>query len=115
MTLILTLIVLHWIGDFVCQTDWMATNKSKNNTALAAHVAAYTAVFFVALVPFFPFSNLLCYLAANAALHFAVDHFSSQITARLWAKGDRHNFFVVIGADQTIHYFCLLLTLGILF
>lgn len=114
MTLILTVIVLHWIGDFVFQSDWMAQNKSKSNKALSLHVLAYTSVFFVILLPLFSFSNLISYLAVNAALHFVVDHFTSQITARLWAKGDRHNFFVVIGFDQLLHYMCLILTLWIL-
>src|SRR5258705_12177595 len=39
----LALLVSHWIADFVMQTHWQATNKSKNNIALSHHVLVYTA------------------------------------------------------------------------
>ncbi len=28
---VLIIVWLHYIADFVCQTDWMARNKSKDN------------------------------------------------------------------------------------
>jgi hypothetical protein len=37
----LILLTLHFIADFVLQSDWMAINKSKNWGALA--LLAYTA------------------------------------------------------------------------
>lgn len=47
----------------------------------------------------------------NAAAHLAVDYVTSRITSRLWAKGDMHNFFVMIGFDQLLHYALLFTTL----
>jgi len=32
------------------------------------------------------------------------------INAKLWAKGDVHNFFVSIGFDQVLHYIQLFIT-----
>jgi hypothetical protein len=31
----------HLLGDWVAQTDWQATNKTRSRAALAAHVASY--------------------------------------------------------------------------
>jgi hypothetical protein len=105
----LMLLAVHWIGDFVLQSHWMASNKSKNPFALLAHVGVYTAVLAFASVAMFGGSEVTArFVVANAALHFLTDRFSSMTTARLWAKQDWHNFFVVIGFDQLIHQ----LTLG---
>ena len=43
MTAIVFLVLLagHLLGDWVAQTDWQATNKTRSWAALAAHVASY--------------------------------------------------------------------------
>ena len=46
MTIIYVLLMAHFVGDFICQTDWMALNKSKRWDALALHVGVYSAVLF---------------------------------------------------------------------
>ena len=38
------LLATHWVADFVLQTHWQASNKSKNNVALSRHVLVYTGV-----------------------------------------------------------------------
>ena len=43
LVLVLQIVFAHWVSDFVLQSGWMATNKSKNWRALLAHVATYTA------------------------------------------------------------------------
>lgn len=87
----------------------MAKNKSSNNQALAAHIAVYSALLAIMMV--------VCvgklspaWLLLNAGLHWATDWCTSRITKRLWAAGDVHNFFVVIGFDQFVHAMCLLWT-----
>ena len=99
--IVLLLACIHFAGDFLFQTDWMATNKSKKNKALGLHVLVYSAPLL-----FFGWK----YAAINCALHFATDYATSRATSNLWARGDRRNFFVVIGGDQMIHTFCLILT-----
>lgn len=37
--------VAHIIGDYVCQSDWMATEKTKKSVAALAHVITYTLCF----------------------------------------------------------------------
>lgn len=110
----LALLVVHWIADFVLQTHWQASNKSKNNIALGQHVLTYTIAFFFT-VPFIfniednLYKQWLIFIAINGILHFVTDYFTSRVSSKLF--GDWHNFFVVIGLDQLIHQFTLGLTM----
>lgn len=127
------LILAHFLGDFVFQSNWMASNKSKDNAALMQHVAAYTtALSLTTVVPFHAIghphgvtvADFTVFIAVNAALHFITDYITSRITSRLFmAQFDEgfsvtvmkpgfnlHNFFVVIGTDQAIHGLTLALT-----
>jgi len=36
--MIYIIILAHWIADFICQTNWMAQNKSKSYKALSLHI-----------------------------------------------------------------------------
>lgn len=101
LPIITTILILHWIADFVLQSSWMAQGKSKAMLPLLSHIAVYTAV--LALL------NPIWALV-NGILHLIVDYFTSRWSSKLHAKGDIHNFFVVIGLDQTIHFICLFTT-----
>lgn len=105
----LALLVVHWIADFVLQTHWQASNKSKNNEALARHVFTYTAALALAVPFIFTVRDYgpFFFVIVNAALHFGTDYITSRASSRLYAKQDWHNFFVVIGFDQLIHQFTL--------
>lgn len=127
--LILQILFVHWISDFVLQSSWMATNKSKNWLALGSHVLVYTAsmgvlILLSGVIVAAAFSNIIGgaimiitplafvkWIVLNGVLHFITDAVTSRITARLWKKNDMHNFFVVVGFDQFIHYSCLIITL----
>ena len=105
MTVPMSLLVAHFLGDFILQSDWMASNKSKRWDALALHVALYAVCFLwwgwlFAVITF--------------ALHFAQDAVTSRINSRLYAAGQRHWFFVGIGADQLLHFALLAWTLQII-
>lgn len=86
------LLIVHWLADFVCQTHWQASNKSKSNNALSRHVLTYTWV--LGTTSFFIFEgwrahNGLAWLGfvwLNAALHFATDWCTSRITSRLFME-----------------------------
>ena len=100
LTVMLVLVWLHFIADFVLQSDRVAVAKSSDNIVLAAHVFIYS-------LPF-----IWCgwqFVAVNAVAHFITDYVTSRITSRLWLK-KRHWFFVVIGADQAIHLSTLFAT-----
>jgi len=85
---------LHFIGDFVLQSDSTARAKSKNWLALARHVFIYSlCLLFIGVE----------YAILNGAAHFIIDAITSRITSGLYKKGEIHWFFVVIGFDQAVH------------
>lgn len=111
------IILIHWFADFVCQTDWQAQNKSKNNKALLSHTMSYSAiwlsfgVFYVLfnLDTYTPWS-LTKFVFITFVAHTLTDYITSRINSKLWAKKDVHNFFVSVGFDQVLHYVQLFLT-----
>ena len=40
-------LLLHMVGDYITQTDWMATEKTKRSTAALAHAFVYSLPFFL--------------------------------------------------------------------
>lgn len=130
---VFAIIFIHWVGDFVFQSDWQAKNKSKSNKALLQHITSYTTIWaafilgciLVALLTD-PFGTTttndliwtakwLPFLSITFIAHFITDYFTSRLNSRLWAEGKVHNFFVSIGFDQILHYVQLLLTYYLLF
>jgi len=105
---ILYVLFAHFIADFVLQSHDMAVNKSKDFWWLLAHVSVYTTV--MGVFSTLLFSNFIAwwlFTVVTGILHLSVDFVTSRINARLWEKGQVHNFFVGVGADQFIHYACL--------
>lgn len=98
---ILILIWLHFLADFILQSDAMVKNKSKSNKWLLYHIIVYS-------IPFTIFGWL--FAIVNGIAHGITDYVTSRITSKLWAKGKVHWFFVVIGLDQAIHLTTLILT-----
>ena len=118
---IMTVIAMHWVADFVLQTDWQAKNKSKDNFALLFHVLTYTICIFVCGIFFLAneltLQNIKIWKAwalANGIVHFGVDYVTSRINTYLWNKGRVHDFFVMVGFDQLIHYACLFGSLSLI-
>ena len=108
------ILLTHWVADFVCQSDRIATNKSKSLTVLGEHIAIYYLVLGIAMIPIVilighPFA-IFHFVVINALLQGVTDFFTSRVAANLHAKGDIHNFFVVIGLDQFIHAATLYVT-----
>ena len=99
------LLFIHFIADFVCQSDWIAQNKSRNIDALINHIAIYFTVLLLMTVG----DNIL-WVFINSFAHFAIDFVTSKINARLWREKKVHQFFVSIGFDQFLHTALLLLT-----
>jgi VIT1/CCC1 family predicted Fe2+/Mn2+ transporter len=110
MSALLALLSVHFVADFVLQSDWMAQNKSQRWDALTAHVAVYTVAFLpVALYWWGNSPTTFQFLVITFALHFLTDAITSRINSRLWAAKRVHAFFVGIGADQLSHAFALAL------
>jgi hypothetical protein len=120
LTEIFTILIIHFISDFVLQTDKQAKGKSKNWNDLLSHTATYSAIWVVPIsillainkVPFpvNSIGNSLFFVAITFICHTITDYFTSRLNSRLWAEGKVHNFFVSVGADQVYHYIQLFLT-----
>lgn len=102
-----TVLIAHFIGDFVLQTDEMAKGKSSSMKWLALHIGTYTSVLLVAAVFFLSWQQAVAFAAINGAGHMLTDYFTSRISSKMWAAERVHDFFVVIGADQLIHVLIL--------
>jgi len=111
VTVILLLVWIHFVADFVFQADKVAIAKSKDSAILTTHVAIY-------ITPFIPFAwwfmadvyVAAMWLLVNFCAHWVTDYVSSRLTTRLYQSGERHWFFVVIGADQALHFTALFAT-----
>lgn len=118
---------LHFVGDFVCQTDKMAKGKSSKIGDLLDHVAVYGTVLLVGLAAaywimgFMFYENdyidltelenkLLSFAVANTMLHFVTDFFTSKINKWLYTNSTNHNFFIGVGFDQFLHMLGFLVT-----
>lgn len=101
------LLLVHWLADFICQTDWMAKNKSSDTQALTAHVLLYTFILLLCGLPLFFGMTAFLWAAVNGCAHWLTDFVTSKITKKLWEQQRVHDFFVVVGLDQVLHYVVL--------
>jgi len=99
------LIWIHYISDFVFQSDKIATLKSHNIKYLSLHCLIYS-------LPMVIFGWKFALI--NGILHFIVDFITSKLTAYYWKINRIDNFFSIIGLDQGIHMTCLMLSLNYL-
>lgn len=103
--LIILVLFIHFIADFISQSNWMAQNKSKSIIPLSVHILVYSSCFIVLGWK---------YALVNGLAHFITDFWTSKLTSKLYKEGKIHEFFVVIGFDQFIHASCLILTLPLI-
>jgi len=117
------MIALHWWADFVLQKDEWAKNKSKSWTALLKHTGTYSLVWLMWTLGWLSYQHqmhedvdlmLLWFAPITFVVHTATDAVTSRITSKLYAEGRVHDFFVVVGFDQVLHYAQLFLTYAML-
>jgi Protein of unknown function (DUF3307) len=77
-TVFLVLLGGHLLGDWVAQTDWQATNKTRSWAALAAHVTSYhllmgTLLLLPVLRDGWPAGKALVTLTVSAMTHAVID------------------------------------------
>ena len=89
----------HLVGDFILQTDYMATRKSYDDKALFYRCLVYGACF-----AWLGLSTMLIMIGS----HIVIDATSSRIAARYFQEDNRRMFFVTIGIDQFVHYLVIL-------
>lgn len=71
-------LLAHAVGDYILQSDWMATEKTKKSIAAAAHVVTY-------MLPFLLLTTSPAALAVIVVTHFVIDRW--RLARYLcWAK-----------------------------
>jgi hypothetical protein len=120
---ILLILFIHWVADFLFQSEEMAKNKSKSNKWLAIHVLVYSLVWLIigTVVSFFTSEFCVCDVAKFYAItfvcHFITDYGTSRWTSKLYEDSKFYgfpSFFSVIGLDQWLHYAQLIITYDLL-
>lgn len=119
---ILSIIFIHWVADFVLQTDKQAKGKSKNWKDLLGHTLSYSLVWIVVGSLFkvtdivnWQHGLLTTFVLITFICHTITDYFTSRLNSYLWIRGDVHNFFVSVGFDQVLHYIQLFVCYQLIF
>lgn len=104
----LGMLVGHLVGDFMLQSDGMASEKTSNSVVCAVHVAIYTALVALFTAAWISAAGL----AVIALTHFAIDRWR---LARVWmdwmgqpqfARGGLAPWSVIV-IDQIMHLWVL--------
>lgn len=138
---IFSIIIIHYIADFVLQTDKQAKRKSKNWNDLLSHTGVYSCCWVILPLILLCFNiklpkEILYLIPITFICHTITDYFTSRLNSKLLppitilkfdskAFGDNemlaypkksswHNFFVGVGFDQVLHYVQLFLTYALL-
>lgn len=115
---VLAILLIHFISDFIIQTQDQASNKSSSNSYLARHVFNYSLFTAIGWLVIFPSHismpwdsehetgtiNVFWVFTITFVAHFITDYFTSRWTRSLWEKKEVHDFFVAIGFDQFLHF-----------
>jgi hypothetical protein len=111
----ITILLIHFLGDFGLQTHEQSQNKSTCNKWLLYHVGVYSLVWLLGgYIMFENWESATKFAIITFCLHFITDWITSRIGKPFWANNDYHNGFVVIGADQLLHYIQLYYTYKII-
>lgn len=104
MTPFAYLLVAHLIGDYLLQTNWMATYKTTKLSALLAHCTVYTLSLVV--VAYFTFGSLPFWAIA---IIFVAHVFFDKRTFTVWwvekimGSSSKQFGWLVIMVDQVFH------------
>ncbi len=114
-------LVAHAVGDYILQSDWMATEKTKQSLAAAVHATTYT-------LPFLLLTTSPAALAVILGTHFVIDRWRLAryvVWAKNWISPHRPKpwnlctatgydpdrppwmaVWLLIIADNTLHVLC---------
>jgi uncharacterized membrane protein len=119
--IVLSILFLHWVADFVLQTDEDAKNKSKSMDHLLNHTFTYSFFWLIPMIgillvdikpipPMYAIALAFMFCSITLLIHTITDYFTSRLNSKLWLEERVHDFFVSVGFDQVLHYLQLFLT-----
>ena len=125
LTVILSIIFIHWVADFIFQAEEWAVNKSKSLKALLKHTVMYSFIWYIVLLGFAIYGTRFngpkiedlgwtpwmgLFPVITFVFHTITDYFTSKIVSRKFANNEYGSSipnlgaFSVIGFDQVLHY-----------
>ena len=111
----ITIIITHWVADFIFQAEEWALGKSKALEPLIKHTATYSALWFIPTYAMYgDIISSMYFVSVTFMLHTATDYVTSRIVSKKFDKGHLGskipNFgaFSIIGFDQVLHYLQLI-------
>ena len=116
---VLSILTLHFIGDFVFQSNEVAKQKSTNYSVLFYHASFYSSVIFLGILCLkiyllgfqFPLiGTAFKFFIITLIIHFITDFYTSKVNKQFYEEGKTHQFFVGIGFDQLLHFVQLIVT-----
>lgn len=130
LTEILSIIIIHYVADFVLQTNSQATGKGKNWSDFLGHTLTYSSIWLLVGMSLSgtasDVENVAIFTLITFICHTATDYYTSRLNTKLLPKRELHplytdyfreekgknfhNFFVAVGGDQVLHYAQLFIT-----
>lgn len=105
LTEIILILLVHYLADFILQTNNQATKKSENIYWLLSHTLTYSFIWvIVGFIFLFPLEKIFLFFIITLFFHTLTDFLTSRVTKYFWVKGNKHLFFSTIGFDQFLHY-----------
>ncbi len=87
-------LVAHAVGDYIFQSHWMATEKTKKNTAAAIHAATYT-------MPFMLLTHSIAALGVICGTHYLIDRYRLARFV-VWLKNGAKGKVTVTGYSDDV-------------
>lgn len=110
LSLILAVVIGHFVSDFFFQEREDAEKKSHSIKHLTNHVWTYSVLMFMFICMAVSYTTITPYAALLGFLfvtHWITDFFTSKFNAAAWKSGYVKTFWCGIGFDQMIHYVTL--------
>lgn len=115
LTEILLIILIHWIADFVLQTEKQAKCKSKNLHDLLSHTIYYsiiTSLFYILLFPcIYSFTelepgylNIIYFTLITFITHTITDYFTSRINNKFIPEREYVHSYKIIDKFSFFRY-----------
>lgn len=82
-------LLTHVLGDYICQSDWMAMNKSKRSWPCLVHVILYTACFLLLTTSWKA-------LLVIGVTHYILDRYPVILRRLIWMKNHIGPGFVFV-------------------
>ena len=94
LTAVFLILIIHFIADFVLQTDKQAKGKSKNWSDLLSHTYTYSCIWLIPVMILFPNGwSTSHYVLASLTFgtitfvcHTITDYFTSRLNSKLWSQ-----------------------------